>query len=525
LGSKRKRYNADWGYLNGKPLNLRDNEFHNPSLNIHHNWQMSEKLIWTNILSLSRGTGGGTVPPFFPELTRTEEGLIDFDREWQLNSNNIDSQYDPSLNRSVIALRKGVHKNYWGTIISSIKYDWQKFTFSFGIDGKLYQAQNYNELKNLLGGDYYIFSGDINDNPDRHLKVGDKVDFNADSFTRSYGGFFQAEYKKDDINGYVNFALSNTEYNRIDYFNYLNTDPNRETGWKRFTSITLKAGLNFNLDRYNNFYINFGRFSRVPLSDNVYDYGNNLYENVNNENIISVETGYGLQSHIAKLNINYYFTKWDDKAFSQSYLNSDSTAIYYYNIFGASAEHSGIELDGKVFISNEFTLNAMFSYALNKWTSDVDAYVRPESNPTDVIHYHAFADGLYVGNHPMTTATLGIFYKTALSQTVQFYFNPIYNFYGRYYSKFNPELRTNENERGIQSWKLPDFYNIDIHAGLDFRLNDFYVQSLNISFNVFNLLNKQFIIDSIDGETHDSKSAKVWFGNKRWWSTSLSLGF
>ena len=26
-----KRYNADWGYLNGKPLNLRDNEFHNPT--------------------------------------------------------------------------------------------------------------------------------------------------------------------------------------------------------------------------------------------------------------------------------------------------------------------------------------------------------------------------------------------------------------------------------------------------------------------------------------------------------------
>ena len=31
-----RKFNADWGYLNGKPLNLRDNEFHNPTLNIQY---------------------------------------------------------------------------------------------------------------------------------------------------------------------------------------------------------------------------------------------------------------------------------------------------------------------------------------------------------------------------------------------------------------------------------------------------------------------------------------------------------
>ena len=215
-----KKYNADWGYLNGKPLNLRDNEFHNPTLNINHNWQFSEELIWTNILSLSRGSGGGTVPPFYPELTRTDEGLINFDREWEINSNNIDSNYDPTLNRSIIALRKGVHKNYWGNFISSLKYNMNDFIFSFGIDGKLYEAQNYNELKNLLGGNYYVFSGNVNDDPDRLLYIREKVDFFAESFTRSYGGFLQIEYNYQALSTYINFSLSNTEYNRIDYFNH-----------------------------------------------------------------------------------------------------------------------------------------------------------------------------------------------------------------------------------------------------------------------------------------------------------------
>ncbi len=40
-----KNYNADWGYLNGKPLNLRDNEFHNPTLSINYNWQISNNLV------------------------------------------------------------------------------------------------------------------------------------------------------------------------------------------------------------------------------------------------------------------------------------------------------------------------------------------------------------------------------------------------------------------------------------------------------------------------------------------------
>ncbi len=59
-----------------------------------------------------RGTGGGTVPPWYPELTRTRDGQIDFDKECQINSNNVDSNYDPQKNKSEVALRKGVHKNY-----------------------------------------------------------------------------------------------------------------------------------------------------------------------------------------------------------------------------------------------------------------------------------------------------------------------------------------------------------------------------------------------------------------------------
>lgn len=519
-----KDYNPDWGYLHGKATNLRDNEFHNPTLNIKYNWQLGNDLIWSNILSLSRGSGGGITPPFFPAPPRTSAGLVNFEALWETNISNIDTN---NAKQSVFALRKGVHKNYWGTLISAIKINWKKFEFNFGIDGKLYEAQNYAEVSNLLGGDYanYTFGIPNVNHPDKQLKLGDKIDYNADSFTRSYGAFVQTEYKLDKLTAYINLAISRTQYNRIDHYNYLKTDPNRETGWKNFTSTTIKSGVNYNFDSFNNVYANIGRFSRAPLSMNVYDlFTNRVFENVNNENILSFEGGYGFRNEFLKLNVNYFHTVWDDKAFSREYSVSGSNAKYYYNIFGASAKHSGVEFDGDVLITKDLRITSMFSYASNKWTNDVDASVRPESNPSANIEYHAFTKDLYVGNYPMTQASLGISYRKSLTPQFSFYINPIYNFYGRYYSDYLPESRTDVKERGIQSWRLPDFYNIDLHSGIEIIFNEAIIKTVNITINIFNVLDRQNIIQALDGSLHNSTSASVWYGNERSWSTSISIG-
>ncbi len=175
--------------------------------------------------------------------------------------------------------------------------------------------------------------------------------------------FLQVEYKQNNISAYLNIAISNTEYNRIDYFNFLTNDENRETGWKSFTSKTLKAGIKYNLDPNNNFYFNIGNFSRAPLSMNVYDYGNNQYQNVKNEKILSFEVGYGLKNEFSQFNINYFTTSWKDKAFSQVFVGSETNSLYYYSLFGASARHTGIEFDGRLAITDKLSLNSMFSYS------------------------------------------------------------------------------------------------------------------------------------------------------------------
>lgn len=518
------KYNSDWGYLNGKPLNLRDNEFHKPSLNINHNWQINKDIVWSNIAYFSYGKGGGTVPAWYPPFSHTNEGLVDFDKEWQINSNNIDSNYSAALSRSLNALRFTYHIHNWVQLLSVIKYDWEDFVFSTGIDTKYYVAQNYSTIGNLLGGDYFIGSGNVNDNPAKLLMVGDKVDYDADSFTKAFGGFIQAEYNTEKLNTYLNFALSNTGYNRIDYFNYKTNDANRETGWKAFTSFTLKAGMNYNISNSSSIFINAGNYSKAPLSMNVYDYSNNPYENLKNEKIISVEGGYGLRKNQLQLKVNLFYTSWKDKAFGNTFYSSDGNN-YYYNVYGSAAVHKGIEIESAFKPVENLTLTAMLSLADNKWTNDIDAYIHPEANPNLEIKYQAFTNGLYVGNHPMTSASLGMLYEKNISKMSEFYFNPVYYFFGKYYSSFDPSQRTSINEKSIQPWRLPDYFRIDVHTGMNFKFEKLFIKSFTFRMDVFNILNSKNIIEAIDGADHSANTVLVWYGRERWWNTSFIFNF
>ena len=328
-----KRFNADWGYLNGQPLNLRDNEFHKPSITLNHIWQSDKNFVLSNSLYLSYGYGGGTVPPW-SEFSRTENGLIDFDKEWEYNSNNIDSTYSTEHTRADKALRFTKHIHTWIAFLSSANYKLSNsINLTLGLDGKYYSAENYSTLSNLLGGDYYIGSGNVNQDPDKLLYVGDKVDYDADSYARSLGVFLQAEHNNDGVNAYLNLAFAVTGYNRIDHFNYKYSDPRRETGWKQFPTYTVKAGINYNINNYNNVYFNVGNYSKAPLSMNVYSYTNELYEDVKNEKVVSAELGYGYNSDKMFFRLNTFITWWKDKAFNFAYYDPNLFQAFQFNIY------------------------------------------------------------------------------------------------------------------------------------------------------------------------------------------------
>ncbi len=518
------RYNPDWGYLFGKPITTRDNRFHKPSLTINHNWEINKNFFLSNTIYISYGTGGGHVPPWggFPH---NSAGLIDFNSVWNQNSTNIDSTYSTFLHRSLSALRFTFHKHYWSAFRSTLTYKTGNVLFTSGFDGKFYKAENYSSIDNLLGGDYYIGSGNVNLPSGKMLFVGDKTDYDADSFARSLGVFSQAEYNSSIINAYLNLAVSSTSYDRIDYFNYKNNDPNRETGWKNFFAYRIKGGANYNFSERENIFFNLGLFSRAPLSMNVYTYSNKLYPDVKNEKITSFELGYNYLSDVVELKLNAFYTMWKDKVLNFNIYMPDSYSFFYANVYGAESLHMGIEGEGKIALEKTIFINYSFTYGSYKWLKDVTAFLRPEGNPNQLIKFDSKIKGLYEGNAPMTKLALGFSMKENISKNVKFSFSPNYLFFGRYYANFNPVSRSFNNENNIQSWRIPDFGRIDFHANLSITPTSSILKEISFNFNLFNVLNSKNIVSAYDGNNHSANSAIVWYGSERNGSISVEIKF
>jgi hypothetical protein len=519
-----KRYNPDWGKLLGTPINLRDNRYHNPTISLNHNWQINNNLIFSNLLYYIYGNGGGTVPPW-KKFDRTEEGLIDFDKEYRYNSTNIDSAYSTTLHKTENALRFFNHMHKWFGFLSTLKYSTNNSTYTIGIDYRYYKANNHQEVGNLLGGDYTIGFAGQNNIYSKPLFLGDKIDFDADSYSKHFGGFAQYEYNKKTFSFYFDISLAGTAYNRIDFFNYRNNNPKRETGWISFLGYFFKSGVNLNLDKLNNIYFNAGVLSKPPYSFNVFDYGNRLYKNIKNETILSLELGYGLNSNTLHLHINTFYTEWKDKSFNKTQQDWASGRFYFLNISGANSKHYGMEMETKLNITSELLLTSMLSISENKFTRNAVTAKSPEDNPTQIEYITSYIKDTFLPDFPMTTASFSFLYQKRIKK-IRFYLNPIFNFIANQYAQFNPTTRINTEEQKINSWKLPNAYLLNMHLGVNYSLRNFFIKKITFDFHLFNILNrKNYIVDALDGLDHSANTALVWYGRERWWNMSFALNF
>lgn len=98
-----------------------------------------------------------------------------------------------------------------------------------------------------------------------------------------------------------------------------------------------------------------------------------------------------------------------------------------------------------------------------------------------------------------------------------------YVYAGKNYADFDPANRTEKKDAGVDAWKLPDFYTIDL--GANYRFNISKNVNAVIYMNVNNLTNVQYISDAKDGSSHDRNTALVFYGFGRTWSTGFKVMF
>ncbi len=535
---KGKQWSTGWFSSEGREIdrydpnfiNERENFFHKPIFNLNWYSTLSSKLSLYTTAYWSGGHGGGT-GTYGSMLWNYNVGITSPSRfvAWDATI----ARNDTSSTGSLGILRNSRNDQWTIGVISKAYYRVsENFKTSFGVDWRTAEIDHYREVRDLLGGDYFLYTGNDFDTPDQQRKkLGDKIAYYNTNTVDWFGFYGQGEYTKDKITAYAMGGWSMIKYTFTDHF--AKTDAGNElfSETDNITGFQVKGGASYRINPNLDVFVNGGFVSKVPIFDNaINDRDGTVAVNPENEKFVNFEAG--INSHLAdgKVNVkaNVYYTTWKDRANTVGTRNEDGTEGLIF-LQGLNSQHMGFELEAAYMPIRELRFDLAGSIGDWKLTDDVTgSYVNyNEDGTTTEIPFNYYVKDLKVGDQPQTaivfTASVFPVKGLALSGLVKHYRD--------HYANWDPLTRTDPTDRG-QSWLTPSYTVIDFHFTYDLPLNlkgvDFQLFG-----HVFNALDEIYIQDATDnsrynafkdnGKTHSADDAEVFFGLPRTFNVGISI--
>ncbi|MCP1997164.1 TonB-dependent receptor domain-containing protein [Flavobacterium sp. HSC-61S13] len=543
-GEPNRRYNADSGYLNGKEFSWKRNYYHKPVASLNWDFKINDIMKLSSVFYGSWGRGGGTgaigqinkVSGERSATFRDANGNVRFDDivAWNQGSHIADFGADKVINNGEnlnsssngLSRRSNINSHDWyGAVINLNTKISNTLTWDIGLDARTYKGYHYQVLTDLLGADgyedksnknypgstyvYQTYNAKPSFNPFESMSGREKIGFDNDGEVNWIGGFTQLEYSKDNLTAFIQGAVSNQSFRRLDYFSYNQAnpkpnEPNYITDWKDIVGGNVKGGVNYNINEYHNVFANAGYYSRQPyMNGGVYlNNKNDVNPDLKNEKIIGIEAGYGLRTNKFNANVNLYRTTWKDrilrtKATFTDLIDNKKTIFGFANMYGVEQVHMGAEVDFVYYATDWATITGSFSYGDWKYKGNVTAtYLDEQDNQAIVdidgnpLQNTLYLDGVRVGEAPQTSMNIGAVIKVTGGLKVDGNFR--YN--DRYYANINPENFTKPDHKG--SLRLPAFGLLD--AGVSYRMDVGKAKqnAFTMRLNVNNVLDRVYVSES-----------------------------
>jgi hypothetical protein len=507
-----RKYNQHWGWLNEAKIgdlgdtlwsnryrkNERINEFHKPQVYLKHDWKPSEKTLISTTAYVSVASGGGTQANSISQVGTY--GLYNMQGTWWANTRgsafvpNPDTAFSATELRSYGILHRNVNNHKWFGALSTINHKINRqFTVTGGFDLRTYRAQHYREVYDLLGGDYFIPDNGELDPKKKDLLYhkGDKFRYNYDGLVRWAGAFTELEYNKGRTSAFLNVSGTNSWYRRIDFFRLDSNGNEKVSNWVARPGATLKTGINRNLNKHVNIFGNLGYLNRPTRFNNIFDNNNNEVKDAKNEKIYALEIGSGYKSRIFSLDINAYYTYWQNRPanFLPSYRDPDGN-LFSYNINGMKARHMGVELAGVLKPGNGITIQSALSLADWQWKSGARSIIRDDAGDSvGIVDFDA--NGVHVGDAAQCQWTWSIRWEPTLLKGA--YISAQYVYFWKHFADFDP-LSLVGNYKGRESFRVPAYWYLNLSAGYNFTA--FKHGQLSIYANCQNITNNLYISDA-----------------------------
>ncbi|HIB71059.1 MAG TPA: TonB-dependent receptor [Candidatus Marinimicrobia bacterium] len=539
-------------------LNERENFFHKPLVNLNHYLTLNSKMRLSSILYWSGGSGGGTGTYGKIPTMDADENLGDDDykfyygrspwvRDWDalitMNSGSDATVYvdktalsrDPG--QSVGILRNSINRQNTYGLISKLNLDMSDaLKLQLGVDWRMAGIEHAREVRDLMGGDYYIDFADDNYSSGKQVKLGDIIAYHNETTVDWIGFFAQGNYTAGPISAYGMAGFSSIAYSYQDHF----TVADEKIVADPISTMQFKGGAMFDLNESMSVFANFGLSEKPPIMDNVIYFDGTVASDPANEKFQSMEAGANYSSGMFAVKTSYYNTDWQDrnltKAVTSGQGSSGDTDVIFLS--GINQNHSGIEVEASAQLMSMLRFDAAVSLGNWKFVGDASGnYQEDEFNEQGQVigqtstTYNYALDGLFVGDMPQTGYVMGITLTPISGLRAQV----LYNMYDKNYSDWGPsdrEYSGNDSDADrAQVWQAPGYSKMDVHVTYD--LPSMGGLNLQVFAHVFNALDDVYVQDAVDhsqynsygDKVHAAHNAEVFLGIPRYFNAGLTVRF
>ena len=547
-------YNPNWGWQNGKRRNARVRDYHEPLAMLNYTFDITDRTQLNVATSLRFGQNGYSaltwyggpdprpdyyryLPSYYPN-TSTGAWLQE---AWMANTDNIryinwDNLYMINRNQPVNEAYGDGHRS-----INMIEerhtdqLDWNFYTqFSHlfknssklngGINVRRNRTEYYSEVKDLLGGDYWV---DIDKFAERDLGI-DIISYqnNMDYYEQygrapiaRVGDKYSYDYYANVFNGrgwlQYDFSLNNLQIGLGAELGYAALW--RHGIWRKglfyenskgdsdlldYLTYKVKANFRYVLSSAHNFEANIVYMQDAPSFQSAFvspRTRNDVTPGVKAEKIFGVDASYNFRMGDFKARVSGYYTTFTDQTKVISYYDDVEATYSNFAMSGINKQHFGLEVAASIPLYEGLSLKGALSWGQYIYSNNPN-YVQIQDNSAAIINQgKVYWKNKRVESTPQTAANIGLSYRSR---------NNIFasldlNYYNNMYLSMSPLYRTDavltkpmlenpamlEDIRGQE--KFDAAYVLNASVGKNWYINRSY--TLGFSLSVDNLLNNQNI--------------------------------
>lgn len=546
-------YNPNWGWQDGKRRNARVRNYHEPIGMLNYTFDINDRSQLNVATSVRFGKNGYSAltwyagpdprPDYYRYLPSYSDGTTYgawLDEAWRANTDNIrhinwGQLYDINRNQEENATYGPGHRS-----INMIEerhtdqLDWNFYTqFSHifrnnsringGVNLRRNRTEYYSEVKDLLGGDYWV---DIDKFAERDMGGLNPIPYQNDMAYYEQYGHARAARKGDkygyDYYGNVLNARAWAQYEMS--FGKLGVNIGGEIGhaslwrdglWKKglfpdnslgeseklnYLTYKAKANFSYKFSASHSIEANIMYMQDAPEFQSAFvspRTRNSVTPGLSAEKVFGVDGSYNFRLGELKARVSGYYTKFMNQNKVLSYYDDVEATFSNFAMSGIDKRHFGLEIAASIPLDAGFYLNGALSWGQYTYDSNPN-YVQIQDNSGDVKNEGlVYWKNFRVESTPQKAINIGLSYRGRKN----IYASLDLNYYSNMYISMSPLYRTDAvltpgmTKDDISELRSQEKFGSAYVMNASFGKNWFIKRQYTLGFNleVKNLLNDQDI--------------------------------